>query len=167
MKIGIVSDSHGQAELLAKAIDLLTDSGAEVLVHCGDIGSPACAMLLGWADVPAYAVLGNVDLSAAELDAAAESSGLKLKWDFITVPLADAGKLAVTHGDQEDLLAELISGGQYAYVCHGHTHCRRDEQVGGVRVINPGSLHCSRDKGPGAALLDTQAGRLEYIDLSS
>ena len=42
-----------------------------------------------------------------------------------------------THGDNAHLLSERISGERFPYVCHGHTHCIRDEQFDSVRVICP------------------------------
>ena len=64
------------------------------------------------------------------------------------------------------LLAELGAGGQFAYVCHGHTHKRTDERNGRVRVICPGALaHPRKPRRAGLAVLDTDADELTFIDL--
>ena len=46
----------------------------------------------------------------------------------------------------------------------GHTHVARDEQVGHVRVINPGAVY--RASIPSCAILDTQDNdSLNYLPL--
>ena len=37
MKICIVSDSHDRAQMLANAVQVAKDAGAEAVVHCGDV----------------------------------------------------------------------------------------------------------------------------------
>jgi len=39
MIIGVLADSHGHAETTAKAVRMLLEHGAEMLLHLGDIGS--------------------------------------------------------------------------------------------------------------------------------
>ena len=40
MLIGILSDTHNEAERTQRAVGLLHDRGATVLIHCGDISEP-------------------------------------------------------------------------------------------------------------------------------
>lgn len=167
MKIGILSDSHGKAKRLRAAVAALVERGAERIVHCGDVGSPGCIEVLGAAGVEACAVAGNMDRRPGKLAAAAERAGVVFAIDSVEVPLGDGRYLAATHGHREGLLDELVAGGEFAYVCHGHTHRVRDERVGRVRVINPGALRSSRDPGrPTVALLDTASDSLEFLDVA-
>ena len=86
--------------------------------------------------------------------------------DFITVPIGNRRHLAATHGHLAHVVEELILGGQFPYVCHGHTHRLRDERIGGCRVINPGALRGPRGRrGPTCALLDTDTDELTILDL--
>ena len=164
MKVGIVSDSHGRESRLAAALEVLVARGAEVVVHCGDIGSVECVWCLGAAGVPAYAVAGNMDRHADVLAAAAVQCGVNFSEAAVEVPLGDGSYLAATHGADQDLLAELTCGGQFPYVCHGHTHRARSERIGGTRVINPGALaHGRKPRRPTAALLDTDTDTVEHI----
>ena len=164
MKVGIVSDSHGSASRLTAALEALVGRGAEMVVHCGDIGSAECVQVLGRAGVPAYVVLGNMDRHEARLAAAARACAVRLGWEVVEAPIGDGRHLAAAHGHDEDVLAELVMGEQFPYVCHGHTHRRRDERLGGTRVINPGALRHSRDSEfPTAAILDTVADTVEHI----
>jgi len=161
MKIGIISDSHGKAERLRAALEVLARRGVEAVVHCGDIGSVACMELLGSAPVPTYAIPGNMDRHVERFAATASRSGVTFAWEVVRVPIGDNEYLVATHGDDEDILGELINEQQFRYVCHGHTHNRRDERIGKVRVINPGALHHA--KRHTVAVLDTDTDKLEHI----
>ena len=146
MIIGIVSDSHGKASRLREALDIFAGRGVEVVIHCGDIGSLECVDLLGQFDGDAYMVAGNTDKHFGRLSARAKTRGVTFDPVSIAVDLGDGRRLAATHGHDGQFFIELVSGGQFAYVCHGHSHRMRDEQFGDVRVINPGALHGPRDQ---------------------
>ena len=166
MKVGIVSDSHGDAGRLRSALRVLAERGADAIVHCGDVGSIQCVRALGAAGAAAYLVLGNMDRHARELAGAARDCGVNLHWEVVEVEIAEGRHLAATHGHDAAILRELIAEGQFPYVCHGHTHEVRDERVGKTRVINPGALrHSKHPRRPTVALLDTQTDTLEFIDV--
>lgn len=189
MKIGLVSDSHGRVELLRRAAVMLAARGARAVVHCGDVGSVACIRALGIgiggedstsciralgiggggeATVAAYAVSGNMDRHIDRLAAEARRCGVRFHRRVVEVPLGDGRYLAATHGDDERFLSELVAGGQFPYVCHGHTHRIRDERFASVRVICPGALRYPQDpRRPTAAILDTQSDLLEYIAVTA
>jgi hypothetical protein len=168
MKIGILSDTHGRSDRLATAIDVLTQRGAEGIVHCGDITAAEDIRLLGEAPVPAWAVAGNMDRDIQpRLLAAAQSHGVEFAPDFVAVPLDDGEHLAATHGHLENLLDELICGGQFPYVCHGHTHRVRDERFGEVRVLNPGALWHPKGRSECTCLLlDVDTDTTEEITIA-
>ena len=161
MKIGIISDSHGNVPALRWALDELLGRGAEAIVHCGDLGSAECLALLGAADVDAYAVAGNMDLAPRSLADQASRCGVRFAADSVVVPLGEGKYLAATHGNKPQVLQQLIDGGDFPYVCCGHTHEAADERTGPVRVINPGPL--DRASQPTAALLDTAADTVEHF----
>lgn len=168
MKIGIVSDSHGKTKRLAAALELLAQRGVEAIVHCGDVSGAAAVELLALADAEAYVVAGNMDRHIERLAETAEKCGVHFAWETIEVPLPDGRHLIATHGNDPLVLGALIVGQQFPYVCHGHTHRRRDERIGQVRVINPGALHHPRGhQGPAVAILDTEMDDLEWIELGS
>ena len=167
MRIGIVSDTHGKDKRLRAALEALVARGAEAVVHCGDTGSADCLTALAGCGVPAYLVAGNMD--RRDLDRIAEATragGVTYSPRSVEVPLGDGRHLAATHGHDEALLEELITGGQFAYVCHGHTHRKRFERIGEAWVINPGALRHPRGGGRTAALLDTDADTLDFLSAS-
>jgi len=166
MRIGIVSDTHGRTDRLRAALEALSARGAAAVVHCGDVGSAACLELLGASGLAAYAVAGNMDRHPEQLAEAARPAGVTFDRDVIELPLGDGWSLAATHGDDRSLLTELVAGGAHRYVCHGHTHSRRDETFGPCRLINPGALRSPKEPPrPSAALLDTDADTVEFLDV--
>lgn len=162
MRIGIISDSHGQRDLLAAAVSAIAGRGARAIVHCGDFADPDDLALLWRPGLAAYAVAGNMDKHHLDdLADRAEAAHVVFSTELVTVDLGGGRTLAATHGHDESLLEELIAGQQFSYVCHGHTHSVRDERFGPVRVINPGALYHSRRPGhPTAALLDSENDEL-------
>ncbi len=167
MKIGILSDSHGKTGRLGRAARELAACGAEALVHCGDIVTADSLARLAETHLAVYAVAGNMDKHLAPLRGEAKALGVHFHSEMIEVPLGDSRYLVALHGDDEQLLNELIDGGQFPFICHGHTHRPRDEQVRGVRVINPGALrHPRGTEAKTVALLDTDTGELQWIEIA-
>jgi hypothetical protein len=161
MRIGILSDTHGDVDRLARALEVFSHHQVHAVVHCGDVGSVECLRLLANAAPNVYVVTGNTDRHIDQLAVEAESLGINFAWEAVQVPLDDGKALVATHGHDDKLLGELIADRQFNYVCHGHSHKIRDEHINGVRVINPGALH--RAKVHTVAVLDTAGDVLEHI----
>ncbi len=162
MKIGIVSDSHGKTRRLERAVRMLVERGAAAIVHCGDLEGSESLTVLGDAGAAAYAVAGNMDRHSPHLADAAAGAGVTFGWRTVEVELGDGRLLTATHGDDDRLLAELLAGEQFAFVCCGHTHQRRLTRLGAVTVINPGAIH--RANPHSAAMLDTDTGDVTFMD---
>ena len=167
MKIGLLSDSHHKTERLSRAIDLLVARGAKHLVHCGDVCEATDLLLFRDAPVPASVVAGNMDAHRIDtLTEYATRAGIDFAIDSVAVEFAPGKHLIATHGHFFELLEELIVGGAFPYVCHGHTHVPRDERFGPTRVLNPGAIaHPRSNTGPTVALLDTDTDTCEWIAL--
>lgn len=165
MKVGIVSDSHGKTQRLGRALEILTRRGAEIIVHCGDILSEECVEQLGACGRAAYLVAGNMDRSGLRrIRKTSAREGVHFAQDFVTVPIGEDQHLAATHGHFESLLEELVHSGRFRYVCHGHTHQRRDETFHQTRILNPGALyHPKGTKDHTLLLLDTETDTVEEI----
>jgi len=150
MKIGILSDTHGQREIAIRAADFLRDKGAEFLVHCGDIcGFDVLDALAGG---PAAFVFGNNDFDHDELRRYARAIDVTCLGSFGMLELAGK-RIAVTHGDDHPLVARLTRADPpYDYLFTGHTHVRHDQRIGTTRWINPGALYRAARKS--VALLD-------------
>jgi len=112
--LGILSDSHGRHRRTARAIRLLQDLGAEVLVHCGDLGGKAVLNELTGRRV--WFVWGNTDVARPLLSRYAQQLGLAVP-EGIPLCLELAGRsIAVFHGHEPQFtsLARLIQSERIA-----------------------------------------------------
>ncbi len=162
MLIGILADTHDELRRTEHAVDVLRNSGAELLVHCGDLIGPdivrACSVL------PLYFALGNHDCDMVrELEAAAADHGTTcLNWggEFT----ASNKTIAVVHGHLTMDLQPLLDANP-DYLLSGHSHATHDFRVGNTRRINPGALH--RAHTFTVATLDLASDDLQFITIDS
>ncbi|NQU41374.1 MAG: metallophosphoesterase family protein [Lentisphaerae bacterium] len=166
MRIGVVSDSHGKRGALKNALALLVSKHIDAVLHCGDLCCTSCLRLLDKLDVPAWLVAGNMDSHLDGLDHAVERSAVTFSYSSVEIPLENGAYLVATHGHDEALLASLIGGEHFPYICHGHTHRARDERVGSTRIVCPGALCGPRHPSfPTVALLDTSEDRVTFFNI--
>jgi uncharacterized protein len=158
MIVGILSDTHGRGDAMAEAVRLLTDAGAEFLIHCGDVGGEAVIDHL--AGSKALLIWGNNDWERAPLTRYAEALGITVGPSLAEVEL-DGKRFAVTHGDDSRLVRRVLDEQRHDYLLLGHSHVRRDSRIGRVRMINPGALHRAIEKT--VAILDTTNDALRFI----
>ena len=164
MLIGILSDTHNDAPNTQAALQIFRERGAARLLHCGDITTPEIVYLFsGWNVV---FVWGNGDHDKDALRAAAQAIGAPPPQMVHTLEV-DGVKFAVTHGHKQHVLADLIASGEYAFVCHGHTHLRKDElrPPFNVRVVNPGALGGVKLQTRSVCVLDTDTAQVEFVEL--
>jgi putative phosphoesterase len=141
MNIAVLSDTHGHVRHTLEAVRLMKPHGVQTVLHCGDIGTPAVPPLLS--DWPTHYVLGNVDRDEPRLRKAIELSGGTCHGRFARLTL-DSVRIAMLHGDDENLLRTTIQGGEFDLVCHGHTHQMAERREGATLVLNPGALYRAR-----------------------
>jgi putative phosphoesterase len=142
-----------------QGVAALEAAGADVFVHCGDVGGPE--VLEELAHRGCWFVWGNTDAPWATWRPQIEALGLP--WPDGPLELHLSGKrLAVYHG-LERSLQEAVRSGKYDYVLHGHSHRCEDYRSRGTRVINPGALH--RTSQPTVALLDLDTDELEFLPI--
>ena len=157
MILGILSDSHGRAQITKRAVALLVDRGADQLVYCGDVGSEMVLQELLLK--PALLVWGNCDYDRAPMKRFAQALGITVA-DGHGELSCSRGRIGVFHGHEIEFESAIHSG-QYCYLLHGHSHLCRDERIGKTRVINPGALHRAATKT--VALLNTESDQLEFL----
>lgn len=158
MRLGILSDTHDEAERTRLAVRLLRDAGADALVHCGDLSSPP--VLEALAGLPSWFVLGNHDADSvpALRQAAADLGPVCLGWGGV-VELAGV-RVGVAHGHMTSDIRRVLAGRPY-YLLTGHSHVPSDTTFGGVRRINPGALHRADEFT--VAVLDLTTGELQSL----
>lgn len=130
MILGVMSDSHGDAGAIEKAVNAMGE--VDFWLHAGDFCSDA-DILAKFTGKQVYAVAGNCDGMSA-----------KSKVDeFLTV---EGKKIWLTHGHQSSVKSgtdDLIwNAKQYGVdiVIYGHTHISEISQYEDLYVINPGSV---------------------------
>jgi putative phosphoesterase len=138
MRLGIISDTHGHAELTRPAIRLFESLEVETVFHCGDIGTPEVVEL--FAAWPTHFVFGNCDEDHDELRSAIEAAGQTCHGDFGDITLAGV-RIALLHSHDRRRFRETCDSGAYRLVCYGHTHVAAIDQRGRTLVVNPGAIY--------------------------
>jgi uncharacterized protein len=138
MLLGVVSDTHGDIARTRAAVQMLDSLGVEVVLHCGDIGTPdIVAIFAPW---PTHFVFGNCDYDRKTLARAIEKAGQTCHGNFGDL-LLEGVRIALLHGHDADLLEASIAADSFELVCHGHTHVVRQERRGNTLILNPGAVH--------------------------
>lgn len=162
MLIGIVSDTHGKADLMRRAVTILGRRGMQFLVHCGDVGS--LAVVDHMAGIPSALVWGNGDFDRFTLEQYAERLQVKCLGSFGRLQL-DGRQVAVMHGDDARVRHRVIVEQQDDYLLLGHTHVRLDGRAGRIHIINPGAMHRANPKT--VAMLDSAADTVEFLNIET
>lgn len=132
LKLGILSDSHTKTTLHQEAIEHLLASGAEYLLHAGDIMLEEHLKVLESAPVPYICVYGNNDTALIPLDG---------QYNIHQEPYyfkIEELKIKMMH------LPYFMSA-DADIVISGHTHIFESSMNGKTLYINPGEV-CAREK---------------------
>jgi uncharacterized protein len=136
MRIGILSDTHGDIWAARDAVRVFEDHQVHVVLHCGDVGSGVMHEMRG---LTSHFVRGNTD-SAEGLQQAVSGPEQTFHGDLGELVIAGRN-IAFLHGDDERLLHDLISSQKWDLICYGHSHKASSTHCGRTLVLNPGALH--------------------------
>ncbi len=161
MRLGILSDSHGDAQMTRQAVGLLERLGATQFIHCGDIGGTAVLGELAGRDC--IMVWGNCDYPDATMGRFLDRLDLSVSPAPVRITMHDK-RIAVCHGHEPGVDA-LLQDATLDYVFHGHTHVMQDTRRGTCRVLNPGALYRARIHT--VALLDLPTDALTFYEVES
>jgi uncharacterized protein len=128
MKVLVVSDSHGEAQLLHAIIRRVA---ADHVIHCGDF----CTKREELPDVSLTVVKGNCDFAQAPKEQIWKTGKLR----FYVVhghQLRVKSTLLPLRGRAEEVGAQIV--------CFGHSHFPVCQQVKNVLLLNPGSIASPR-----------------------
>ena len=145
MKIGIISDTHGDYGAIAAAVQAA--GKVDLWLHAGDCCDDA-NYLAEASKTKVIGVMGNCDWPAPgrKTDQIIEAGGRRI---FLT-----HGHLYGVNRGAGALVAEAAAN-SCDIAIYGHTHIPAEIKAGGVLVLNPGSV--SRPRGgnePSFAILD-------------
>ncbi|MDA1316681.1 MAG: metallophosphoesterase [bacterium] len=169
MKIGIISDTHDQIENIKKAVQVLSDNKVELVFHCGDWVSPFSLAYYKDLHCPIYGVFGNNDGDKFRHIERAKLYGINIKYEdrFISTEI-DNRKIAVFHGDYEEIVDALLKSQMYDVVLHGHNHIKEIKIIGKTLSVNPGTFMpetAPNVKGASLAIYNSSDNTAQLIDL--
>ena len=152
MRVGVVSDSHGEIENLRKAAMWLIDKqNVEVIVHLGD-------------DYDDASILENLDVHIIKVPGVFSNYYKDRDISNRVVVTFNGRKVLITHTEcchendlPEDIKPEeLVSKKGVDVVFYGHSHIPSIEQRQSILYINPGHLKSEDKKGypPTVAVVD-------------
>lgn len=134
MTAAVFSDSHGETVLMAQAV---RRTRPDLIIHLGDYERDAFALRDEFPHIPFFNVCGNCDIAQ-----------LSPLWNTVQIGPV---KAYICHGHMHNVKHHLHS--LYYAACEqsasialfGHTHIPCNEELGGVKLINPGSAGKGRN----------------------
>jgi hypothetical protein len=146
MKIGVISDTHGNVVAFKEALRFIGD--ADLIVHAGDVlyhpprlgctesyDVPAFAEALNSLTVPIIIAQGNCDAQVYE-----ELLDMPVQSPYAYVSSGGV-RIVVNHGHllTRDQMIDLARRYKAHYFVSGHTHIPVLENMGDFVLMNPGS----------------------------
>jgi putative phosphoesterase len=129
MWAGVLSDSHGDVDLAKQAVKAMGD--IDLVIHAGDFYQDAFC-LANQFGVKVHAVVGNCDRCVpGPHEEILELCGHRIYLTHGHLYSVKQGLLRLDYRVRE-LGAEMA--------IYGHTHMPQNEEVNGIRYLNPGSV---------------------------
>jgi uncharacterized protein len=158
MRVGVISDTHGEVHSTTNALRVLDSLGVSVILHCGDVGVEVVPLLNGRRT---HFVPGNTDNSDG-LRAAMTDPEHTLHNPPGTLEI-EGCRIAFLHGDDGQLLHQTIHSGNFDLVCHGHTHAFASSRERKTLSLNPGAI--SRTRRPSLAVVEIPSLDVTHVPL--
>jgi len=164
MIVGLIADTHDCLPLIDKAIERLNREKVDIVLHAGDYIAGFSVQRLKPLKAPLIGIFGNNDGDHELLRKKFGELGAELRGRFAEV-VVDGLRIAMLHGEEEELLRALISAGGHDVVVHAHTHEAKTYKKGETLVVNPGEV-CGYVSGKSTvALLNTETLEVKIIQL--
>ena len=165
MLIGIISDTHDNLPMVEKAVKKINAENVSLVLHAGDYVSPFVIPKFKALNAKLIGVFGNNDGDHEFLKKRfSENENCEVRERFAEINI-DGFKIALLHGDNNELLNALINCGGFDAVVHGHSHAKVVRTNGKTLVVNPGEA-CGYLTGKATiALLDTVKREAKIVEL--
>lgn len=163
MKILVVSDSHGDTELLHDIISQ-NRTFCDLVIHLGDNLLDINDVMRDFPTIAKLGVLGNCDFASMYQDAKTEGCFT-----------AEGRRIFYTHGHKYNVnygLDYIVANAKLKgcdIVLYGHTHVSLCQEINGVLVINPGSISRPRDGSGGSYVklsVDGKTVKYEIVEVA-
>ena len=166
MIVGLISDTHDRLPYIKSAVERLNEVGVELVLHAGDYVAPFVVTYFQPLRARLVGVFGNNDSMKGTLTSMFSKLGFKVGGSFRHLEL-DGRKVALVHGDEDELLKALIDSNYYDIVVYGHVHRAETFVKGKTTAVNPGEV-CGYLTGTSTiAVLDTKTLEVKTISLNS
>lgn len=153
MRLVVFSDSHGRTLEMHEAIER---ECPDAVVHLGDCYPDACELRYAYPAIPIYAVRGNNDWAN------------EVPWQ--SVISLDNVQIYLTHGHQDGVsfsspghVPQRAIQRNCRLALFGHTHIAYKKTIGGVFVVNPGSISLPRQGRASYAVIQITNGQVEDV----
>ena len=143
MKLGIISDSHDNLDMIKKAVKILNKENIDFLIHCGDIISPFISSFFEGLNEKIkngnfFGVFGNNDGDLLYLTKRFEKI-CKISGYEAILELAGK-KIYVSHGPDPLVIKSLAKSREFDIITTDHTLNYEIKRINNTLVINPGEL---------------------------
>ena len=136
MILGVVSDTHNHLSNVEKIIDIFNEKNVGKVIHTGDITQAKTLSRFSRLNCPLIGVYGNNDLEEKGLKGIARQNGFNFQNPPYLLTISNK-KIAIFH-EPEDIENFLKKEPSIQLIVHGHTHRYRNENIGNVKILNPG-----------------------------
>ncbi len=134
MNVAVFSDTHSNT---GRMVAELRRCQPDIILHLGDLERDARVLRKEFPEIPVYAVCGNCDYGSREPEEGVVSLG----------PV----KAFLTHGHLYnvrwgvDSLVYAAQEQECQLALYGHNHIADSQELGGVKVVNPGTAGVGRE----------------------
>ncbi|MBR4394392.1 MAG: YfcE family phosphodiesterase [Oscillospiraceae bacterium] len=135
MRAAVFSDTH---TVTAPMVHAVAQSHPDVLIHLGDHERDAAVLLENYPELPLYQVAGNCDFHPNAMNT------LVVQLGPVRVLLTHGHLYGVDYNHVDRLVYAAQEAGA-GLVLFGHTHVPYHEDIGGVKVVNPGTAGKGRN----------------------
>jgi putative phosphoesterase len=164
MKIGIIADTHDNLPAIDRAVRRLNQERVQLVLHLGDYVAGFAVLRFKPLEAKLIGIFGNNDGDHQLLEKRFKEINAEIRGIFAEV-IVEGVKIAMTHGDELELLESLIGTESYSVVAHAHSHEAKIERKGKTLVINPSEV-CGYLSGKSTlALLDTKSLDARIVEI--
>jgi putative phosphoesterase len=162
MKVGLMADSHDRIPAVAELLRQMREAGATMVLHAGDYVSPIVLKPFEDLHMTLQGVFGRNDGDPQGLlSRAGAGFGLEIFESPHSFEVS-GHQILLTH-DIGDVQKRSVTA--HSVIVHGFTHQQSMKNQGDSLVVNPGEA-CGWLYGtPGAALLDLDTKKVEFLTL--
>jgi len=164
MLIAIMSDSHDNIWNLRKALGIIKDKGAGMIIHCGDFVAPFMLKELEETGIPVHGVFGNNDGDQYLLTKFSLTVFSNITLHGI-IGQVDIESFTVGFTHQRAVADGLAAAGSYNMVCFGHSHEYLLKKIGQTIYLNPGEI-MGKEGLPGFCFVNTETNEVERVKLN-